>query len=58
MLSLNNVLGASEQFVYGERLAGRRRIGEQEVIKVVDGFRASQLAEREVALHSRLSRLH
>jgi hypothetical protein len=58
MLSLDNMLGTPEQLIKSKRLAGWCRIREQEVIKVVDGFSAGQLTEREISLLSRPSRLH
>jgi hypothetical protein len=58
VLALDNVLGTRQQSIKRKWFAGRSRIGQQEVIKIVEGFGASQLVEREVSLLSRSSRLH
>ena len=49
-LPVNYAFGAREQVAYGERFAGRRGVGEEESVQIVDGFGAGKLAQREVAL--------
>ena len=58
VLALDQALGPSKQFIHRERLARGCRVGQQEVVQIVDCFCVSQLAEREVALRPRCAGLY